>query len=95
MSATMFVRHEVNDYDHWKSVYDSIADFRSDMGVTGASVHRDAQEPNIVVITHRFGSMDEAMAFANNEQLKAGMQEAGVAGPPEFWFAEDVEYTDS
>ena len=95
MSATMFARHEVTNYDRWKSVYDTIAGFRSEMGVIGASVHRDPQNPNIVVVTHKFESMDQAVAFANHENLKAGMKEAGVAGQPEFWFAEDVEYTDN
>jgi quinol monooxygenase YgiN len=91
--ATMFARHTVSDYNHWKSVYDQFASVRQENGVLGASVHRDAQDPNIITITHQFNDVNAAMAFANSEELKAAMADAGVAGPPEIWFTEDVEQT--
>jgi hypothetical protein len=37
--------------------------------------------------------VDAATAFANSEDLKSAMMEAGVAGPPEIWFSEDIEQT--
>lgn len=91
MSTTMFVRHPVADFTAWKPVYDSIADLRKQMGVTGASVHRDGTDSNLVVITHRFGTLAQAHAFADSETVKAAMGRAGVCGPPEFWFTEDTE----
>lgn len=91
--ATMFVKHKVNDYASWKRVYDDFAPYRKENGVTGASVHRDAADPNTLVVTHQFGSVSQAQAFANSEELKATMQKAGVSGPPEIWFTEDVEST--
>jgi quinol monooxygenase YgiN len=91
--ATMFVRHTVNDYNHWKSVYDEFASVRQENGVTGASVHRDAQNPNVIIVTHQFKDVNAAMAFADSEELKSAMADAGVAGPPEIWFTEDVEQT--
>jgi quinol monooxygenase YgiN len=91
--ATMFVKHTVNDFDHWKSVYDQFASARQDYGVMGASVHRDEGNPNTIVVVHRFGSLDAAHAFADSDDLHAAMANAGVAGPPEMWFTEDVEET--
>jgi len=91
--ATMFARHKVNDYGIWKRVYDEFASVRQENGVTGASVHRDASDPNTIIITHQFNDVDAAMAFANSEELKSAMGKAGVAGPPEIWFSEDVEKT--
>ena len=93
MATTMFARHKVNDYENWKSGYDAFASVRKENGVTGASVHRDTSDSNTVIITHQFKSMDAAMAFVNSEKLKSAMMEAGVAGPPEFWFGEDIEKT--
>jgi quinol monooxygenase YgiN len=91
--ATMFARHKVSDYGNWKRVYDEFASVRKENGVTGASVHRDASDPNIIIVTHQFNDVNTAMAFANSEELKSAMANAGVAGPPEIWFSEDIERT--
>jgi quinol monooxygenase YgiN len=91
--ATMFVRHTVNDFSQWKSVYDQFAGTRQEYGVTGASVHRDAENPNTIVVVHRFGSLDDAHTFADSDDLRSAMADAGVTGPPEIWFTEDVEET--
>ena len=91
--VTMFVRHKVNDYNNWKSIYDEFASARQESGVTGASVHRDTQDPNIITVTQQFNDVNAAMAFADSEELKSAMADAGVAGPPEIWFTEDIEQT--
>ena len=91
--TTMFVRHKVSDYGNWKRAYDEFASTCKENGVTGASVHRDANDPNTVIVVHRFKDMDAAMALADSEKLKAAMAEAGVSGPPEIWFGENVEQT--
>lgn len=93
MATTMFVRHKVNNYENWKRVYDKFASVRKEKGVTGASVHRDANDRNVLMITHQFKDMNTASAFANSEDLKSAMADAGVAGPPEIWFTEDIEQT--
>ncbi len=91
--ATIFIKHKVSDYDQWKSAYDKFVSIRKEKGVTGASVHRDASDANIIIVTHQFPDVDAAMAFASSEELKSAMMEAGVAGPPEIWFSEDIEHT--
>ena len=91
--VTMFVRHKVNDYANWKRVFDEFASVRKEKGVTAASVHRDANDPNTIIVTHRFKDMNAATAFVNSDDLKSAMMKAGVSGPPEFWFGEDIEHT--
>lgn len=93
--VTMFVRHKVNDYESWKSAYDEVGTLRRNVGVTGASVYRDTQNPDFVIITHQFNNLDTANGFAGSPELKAAMAKAGVAGPPEFWFGEEIEHTES
>jgi len=93
MTTTMFAKHKVNNYENWKRAYDSFASVRKENSVSGASVHRDVNDPTIVIVTHQFKTTDAALAFVNSEELKSAMMEAGVAGPPEFWFGEDVEKT--
>jgi quinol monooxygenase YgiN len=91
--ATLFVKHVVSDYDNWKRVYDDFASVRKEKGVTGASVHRDPEDPNTLVVTHQFKDVDAAAAFADSEELKSAMANAGVTGPPEIWICEDIEQT--
>lgn len=87
--TTLVIRHKVKDYGSWKRVYDAY-DRKGD-GCTRASVHRDAADPSVVVVTERFGDAKAAKAHASSGKLKAAMGEAGVQGAPEMWFLEDVE----
>jgi heme-degrading monooxygenase HmoA len=91
--VTLFVRHQVNDYNQWKNAYDRLARVRQEKGVTGASVYRDSNDAAFVIVTHQFRNLDAANAFANSADLKSAMSDGGVAGPPEFWFGESVEQT--
>jgi quinol monooxygenase YgiN len=91
--VTMFVRHQVGDYGQWKRVYDDFASVRKGLGVTGASVHRDASDPSMIIVTHQFKDFDAAKSFAESEELKSTMAKAGVMGHPEMWFGEDIERT--
>lgn len=91
--ATLFVRHKVKDYAAWKRVYDGFAATRKEWGVTRASVHRDAGDPNTLIVTHQFGDVGKAKAFSESDELHKAMENAGVAGPPEIWLSEDIEAT--
>lgn len=90
---TMFARHKVSDYDNWKRVYDEFASVRQREGVTAASVHRDPDSPDDIIVVHQFEDMKAAIRFAHSEELKSTMEKAGVSGPPEMWFGEDIEHT--
>lgn len=91
--VTMFVRHAVEDYDHWKRVYDQFAGKRREFAVTGASVYRDTGDPNTVVVLHHFASADDALTFVDSDELRTLMADSGVVGQPVIWFTEDVEET--
>ncbi len=93
MAATMFVKHKVGDYKTWKPGYDELGPVRKQKGVTAASVHRDANDPNTIIVTHQFKDMDAAADFAGSAELKSAMAKAGVGEPPEIWFSEDIEHT--
>ena len=91
--VTMFAKHTVNDYRTWKNVYDSIGTARAEMGVTSATVYRDPDNANVLIVTHNFNDLSSALEFANSKDLKDAMGRAGVAGRPEFWFGEELEHT--
>jgi quinol monooxygenase YgiN len=91
--ASIFVKHKVNDYASWKRVYDDFASYRKQNGVTAASVHRDPDDPTMIIVMHRFGDVNAAQNFLNSDELRAAMANAGVSGQPEIWLTEDVEQT--
>jgi quinol monooxygenase YgiN len=76
--ATTFVQHRVADYDAWRRVYDGVADLQREGGVTEEAVYRAADDPDNVLVMHRFGSADQARAFFQNPDLRAAMADAGV-----------------
>jgi quinol monooxygenase YgiN len=76
--TSMFVRHHVADYDAWRRVYDSVGDLRRQGGVTEEAVYRDEQDPNDVLVVHRFESSGGAHSFMENPDLQRAMADAGV-----------------
>jgi hypothetical protein len=86
----MFVRHQVNDYGVWRKAYDDFGAKRNQLGVTGAAVFRAADDANDITVTHDFESLEAAQAFAGSDELRSAMDQAGVAGPPTIWFANEA-----
>ena len=88
--ALLVVQHRVNDYEAWRKVYDEVEPLQTSGGVTEKSVHRAKDDPNNVLVLHRFNTMGEAQAFMDNAEIHAAMQRAGVAGPPRVEFFEEA-----
>ena len=89
--ASMFIKHRVADFSTWKPVFDEHETARREFGTTAHSVHRDADDPTVVTIAFRIASIARAREFTASPELRAAMERAGVVGPPELWFTEDVE----
>ena len=83
------IRHEVRDYDQWKSVFDTYPPTAA--GARFHRVNRRTNDPNFVTVVSGWSSQDAAEAFTKNPDLKAKMGDAGVVGAPAFEFYEEVE----
>jgi hypothetical protein len=90
MTATLVVRHTVNDFDAWHVVYDELESLRAEHGCTGKRVFQAPEGANDVLVTHDFPSVEQAGAFAHDPALRAGMERAGVAGAPRIEIFEVV-----
>ena len=86
-TATLFVRHRVEDYAAWRSVYDSVEPLRQQFGCVGAEVMVDPQDKQDVFVIHRFPTVEQARGFAGSDDLREAMHRAGVAGPPRIEIA--------
>jgi hypothetical protein len=90
MSATLVVRHSVNDYATWRPVYDELEPLRLEHGCTDKRVLVSPSDGNDIFITHDFPTVEQASAFAHDPGLRAGMDRAGVAGAPSIEIFESV-----
>jgi len=88
--ATLFVRHNVADFDVWKQAYDDFDAARNSSGVIADGVYQADGNPNDVTVFHDFDSMEAAKAFAASTELREAMVDAGVQGEPTMWFAKKV-----
>jgi quinol monooxygenase YgiN len=86
----MLIQHHVKDYAEWKKVFDSAAGLRSSNGELSAQIFRDASDPNSLTIINKWNSLENAQKFAHSPDLKAAMEKAGVAGPPNVFFLNEA-----
>lgn len=89
-ATTLIVRHQVEDYAAWRSVYDSVESLRDQHGCVDATVMTDANDTRDVFVLQRFPTLEQAQAFAGSAELKDAMGRAGVAGPPRIEIAVEV-----
>lgn len=76
--ALSVVLHRVDDYYAWRKVYDEAAPMQKAAGVLEESVYRMTDDPNHVLVLHRFATADEAEAFLSSPELREAMGRAGV-----------------
>lgn len=89
--ASMFIRHHVADFAKWKAAFDEHETARRGAGITAHSLYREADDPNVVIISFTVSDLNRAKEFAGSRDLRSVMERAGVQGPPDIWFAESVE----
>lgn len=85
--TTMIVRHRVEDYAKWRSVYDSVEGLRQQYGCIGAEVLVDPVDEQEVFVLHRFLDLEQAQAFGASTELREAMAQAHVAGAPRIELA--------
>lgn len=88
--ATLLVKHRVANFEEWKKVFDGMDHVRREHGFTGSTVHRDATDPNVVVIVNHVRTLDGAKKYGGSQELRDATAHAGVQGLPEINFLNDV-----
>jgi heme-degrading monooxygenase HmoA len=89
--AHVLVRQNVEDYSKWKEAFDEDAGVRQPGGSKGGHVFQSANDPNEVFVLLEWDSMEKIQQFAQSDELKERMQQAGVTGPPDIYFINLVD----
>ena len=87
----MFVRHNVEDYERWKPVFEEHGSTRRESGSKGVRLFRNADAPNETVILLEWDDLEKARRFAQSENLRETMERAGVADEADIYFLEEVD----
>ena len=74
------VSHGVADWDRWKAIYDETSPTAAG-NAPFARVHRLVDDPNQIMTTVDYESLDELKAFLDAPELREHMERAGVTGP--------------
>jgi hypothetical protein len=86
--AYYVVNHKVNDFSAWKKVYDEFESTRDQYGVKEHYALQSEEDPNHVMVVGE-GELEAIQKFLNSEDLKSGMENAGLASPPEIFVGEN------
>ena len=82
MASTLVIRHQIGDYDVWRSAFDRDASDRQEHGCTQETVFRAVDDPTTILVVMEYPSREAALGFLGNPVLKAAMQTSGVIGEP-------------
>lgn len=73
----------LENYEVWRTGFDSKEDFRRANGHTGNKhIFRDIDNPNTVTLVMEWENAEKAHTFLNDPMLKQVMQSIGVIGAP-------------
>jgi heme-degrading monooxygenase HmoA len=87
----VFIRHEVKDYDKWKSVFDENRVFRTAGGEKGGRLFHNIDDSSETFIIFKWDTLENDRKFTESDDLKKAMQKAGVAEKPDIYFLEEIE----
>lgn len=86
--AFYVVDHKVTDFSQWKKVYDAFEATRKSFGVREHFALQSRDDADHVMVIGE-GELEAIDAFLNSEELKTGMKNAGIAGPPTVFVGEN------
>lgn len=86
--AYLSVKHTVNNFNHWKTVYDSLGNNRQQHGFVGSQILRGTDNPNQIVVLEEYQTFEGVKNWAQSSELRVAMGHAGVNCVPEILFLE-------
>jgi antibiotic biosynthesis monooxygenase (ABM) superfamily enzyme len=86
----VLIRHEVADYQVWRSVFDAALELRHKHGEHGCRIFHHAGNVNDLILFFEWDNLEKARAFMASDELKALMAQGGVKGQPRIEFATEM-----
>ena len=87
----ILVRHKVQDFEKWKLAFDRHGSTREASGSKGGFLFRNAQDPSEVIVLLEWEELEQARQFAQSQDLRQAMEQAGVVDQPDVFFLEEAD----
>jgi quinol monooxygenase YgiN len=84
--AMLIVHMKVKDYAAFRKVFDNATPTRTRFGSTGHKVFKSPNDPNEVTVLSEWKNVDQAKVYADSNELKDSMKNAGVISQPGLTF---------
>ena len=91
----LLIRHKVEDYATWASVFAEQESTRRANGSRGGRLFRSAANPNEVLLLLEWDDLERARLFVDSDDLREALARAGVIDRPDIWFLEEVDHPTS
>lgn len=88
---SLMIHHKVADYATWKPLFDEHGTVRRANGSQGGRLFRNAADPNEVLAIFEWDNLGRARLFAQSDDLRETMAQAGVVDQPDLWFLEETD----
>ena len=86
----VLVRLTVEDLAKWKPVFEEAAGLRKSFGSMGVRAFNQADHPNEVIILGEYEGREKAQQLFQSQEFRDATRRAGVMGPPEVTFLDEV-----
>lgn len=86
----VLVRFTVDDLAKWKPVFEEAAGLRKSFGSLGVRAFSKVDSPNEVMILGEYESREKAQQMFQSQEFREATARAGVKGPPEVNFLDEV-----
>ena len=86
------VRITIEDFAKWKPVFDEATTLRKAYGSKGVQVFRRVDKPNEVVLLAEYEDLERARQLFQSQEFREATKRAGVSGPPDVTFLDEVDH---
>ena len=78
------VSHKVEDFNKWKNIYDNFESIRKKYKIFEHFALQSVDDSNHVLVVGE-GELEAFKKFLDSEELKTGMESAGITSTPEIF----------
>lgn len=86
----VLVRFTVEDLAKWKPVFEEAVALRKSFGSMGVRAFSKTDDPKEVVVLGEYENVEKARQLFQSQEFRDATKRAGVLGPPEVSFLDEV-----
>lgn len=90
--AYTLVRHQIQDFEKWKSVFEQTHLRLKECGCENFKLFRNTDRPHEIILYMQWKTLEDARFYINSEFLEDALSEAGITDSPDFFYLEEVNH---